>query len=176
MATLSPRHHHPSPCRPCQHRCRHPAPRPPPGPVTANNHELLNDFAGALSSQGRRRVAHYQDAINERAVTIDGGGCAPARSKHSVIATPKNGTPWPTRAAGQYPGESPIGVWHDPLRSESRSYSENSLRTATRSSYSSAGARAASVFFSLRARLRDRHPASHRRCNAQSEGPSVLVR
>jgi hypothetical protein len=32
-------------------------------------------------------VAHYQDAINERAVTIDRGGCAAARSEHSVIAT-----------------------------------------------------------------------------------------
>jgi hypothetical protein len=39
------------------------------------------------SSQGWRRVAHCQDAINERAVTIDGGGCAPPRSEHSVIAT-----------------------------------------------------------------------------------------
>jgi hypothetical protein len=28
-----------------------------------------------------------QDAINERAVTIDRGGCAPARSEHNVIAT-----------------------------------------------------------------------------------------
>jgi hypothetical protein len=32
-------------------------------------------------------VAHYQDAINVRPVTIDHGGCAPARSEHSVIAT-----------------------------------------------------------------------------------------
>jgi hypothetical protein len=39
------------------------------------------------SSQEQRRVAHYQDAINERALTIDGGGCAPARSAHNVIAT-----------------------------------------------------------------------------------------
>jgi hypothetical protein len=31
-------------------------------------------------------VAHYQDAINERAVTIDRGGCVAARSEHSVIA------------------------------------------------------------------------------------------
>jgi hypothetical protein len=40
----------------------------------------------------------------------------------------------------------------------SRTYPENSLRTATRSPYCSAGARSASVFFSFRARLRDRHP------------------
>jgi hypothetical protein len=31
-------------------------------------------------------VAGYQDAINQRAVTIDRGGCAAVRSKHSVIA------------------------------------------------------------------------------------------
>jgi hypothetical protein len=32
-------------------------------------------------------VAHYQGAINEQALTIDRGGCAAARSEHSVIAT-----------------------------------------------------------------------------------------
>jgi hypothetical protein len=30
-------------------------------------------------------VAGYQEAINDRVTTIDPGGCAPARSDHSVV-------------------------------------------------------------------------------------------
>jgi hypothetical protein len=37
---------HPAAGRPRQHRRRHPAPRPPPGPAAANDHELLDDVAG----------------------------------------------------------------------------------------------------------------------------------
>jgi len=32
-----------------------------------------------------RRVAHYQGAINERAVTIDHDGCTPPRSEHNLV-------------------------------------------------------------------------------------------
>src|SRR5438132_12350511 len=75
------------------------------------------------------------------------------------------------------PGESPIDVWHDPLRSESRSYPENSLRTGTRSSYCSAGARSASVFVSFRRVYGTGPPprlaAAHISCLGEARGRGV---
>ena len=49
-----PRHHHLAAGRPRQHRRRPPPPRPPTRPATTNDHELLNDFAGALPAHSGR--------------------------------------------------------------------------------------------------------------------------
>jgi hypothetical protein len=44
------------------------------------------DAYGSPAEHALRRVAHYQGAVNWRAMTIDRGGFAAARSEHSVMA------------------------------------------------------------------------------------------
>jgi hypothetical protein len=41
---------------------------------------MRRSFGGNRLVRGRRLAADYQDALNERAATIDRGGGAPARS------------------------------------------------------------------------------------------------
>src|SRR5207247_7259537 len=55
-----PRYHHLAAGRPRQHRRRPPPPRPPARPATTNDHELLNDFAGALDRKSTRLNSSHE--------------------------------------------------------------------------------------------------------------------
>src|SRR3979409_33149 len=68
--------------------------------------------ADHLHGQVRNGKPGCQDAVRERAATIDRGGCAAARSGHSVIARPKR-----RGVSPQHLSEAPLIVSHDLKRS-----------------------------------------------------------